>query len=164
MKREPISLELFHAKFDCNMRFKIESLKNSCGVITIYILSLMYGIDFDFDYWQKSWNGTGLTTREIINYLESKGLNAFYISGMRHNVEYAHMRTLFENGITVMFSGCFIDSVGLPYNHVSVLNYDRELIYAETKNKKIETAKHIDMLVFFSKDKDISDFVKFTII
>jgi hypothetical protein len=165
MKREPIDLDLFEAKFSNDMRLKIESLGNSCGVMAIYILSLMYNIDFDFKYWQKYWNGTGMTTRDIIDYMESKGLNSFYIVGMRHNVYYDSMPELFKNGIAVLFAGRFVEATtNLPVNHISVLNLDRELIYAEEQNKSPEKAIESHMIVFFSKDKNISEFVKFELI
>jgi hypothetical protein len=133
--------------------------------MAIYMLSLMYNIDFDFEYWRKSWNGTGLTTSDVIRYMESKGLNAFYVAGVKSVITCAAMPTLFKNGITALFAGSFIKATtNLPINHISVLNLDRELMYAETENKSLSKAIESHTIVFFSKDKSISEFVKFEIV
>ena len=158
-----ICLKSVETKINHNIINEIIAMEKSCGIIAIYLLSLMFDIDFDLQYFKAFYDGNGLTDSFIQNYMQERGVNFFAMEnqGMKKNIYYSNLDVLLQNGIATTFSGKFEDENGEIYPHGSILDVKRNLIFASDKNKYISSCISDHYFCFYSKSNTIYPYVTF---
>lgn len=148
---------------DNQVLYEILRIDNSCGVVTCYILSLIY--DFKFNVKEFRNIGLGLTDFDIQNYAGKNGLNYICkeVCGNKSTVSFVDFDVLCENNIAMTLSGVNISN-GNPHN--SIVAYfkgdDFTQFFCNPNNciKKFSEVKGY-YPTFYFKNIKISNFVWF---
>lgn len=149
-------------KIDNNVISEIINIGNSCGVVTCYILSLIYDFKFDIEEFKNI--GMGLTDKKIQDYAAKNGLN--YISKEKNgksNCSFADFDVLCENDICMTLSGSNTKNNG-PHNSILTNfkgdNFTQLMCNNQNCKTKFSEVENI-YPTFYYKNCDIDNFVEF---
>ncbi len=150
---------------DNNKIEEIKKIGNSCGVISCYLLSLIFDFNFNIDEFQNI--GVGMTAKQVQDYAEENGVN--YMSkeseGGKSNCSFADYDVLLENNILIDLSATNLNGRDRP--HTSILteitgDYFNP-IFADIKEGIKQFSKlENNYLTFFYQNDRIRDFVQFS--
>lgn len=160
-----IDWDEIHDNIDPNVIDEIRAIGNSCGVISCYVLSLIY--KFPFSPKEFMWtNGEGMREYQLHDYIESKGIKVLSKekAGGKPQLTFLDLDVLHENGIVMSIAGKNTNN-GSP--HTSLICEYNKGIFRQVfcnKNDCIENVKDVDGLYisfFYAPGTQIEKFAWF---
>ena len=146
---------------DNNIINEITTIANSCGVVTCYILSLVYGFKFDIEEFKNI--GLGLTEKKIQQYAAKNKVN--YSCKENNNnktkIGFADFDILCKSDIVMTLAGANTNNNG---SHTSIISSFKNDTFTQlfcnplnckTKFSEVENI----YITFYYKNCDIGDFV-----
>lgn len=157
-------IDFFKLNIDFNKIEEIKNIGNSCGVVSCYLLSLIFEFEFNIDEFKNI--GIGMTSSQIQDYAKKNGVN--YISkenqGNKSNCSFSDYDVLLKNNILIDLAATNLSGKNKP--HTSILteitgDYFNP-IFANKENGFNHFSKLENIyLTFFYKNENINDFVQF---
>jgi len=160
MIAQDYSIKFKDIDIDYAIENDIKDIGNSCGVITIYLLSLLYGFEFDINDFRNI--GDGLTHVQMQDYINKKGVFTFCpVYGQLSFGDYSEM---LDNGITLNISAEFFGKERVPHNTLIYNIKDNQYHCCYARENIIDCDKIGDGLsfLFVSNQDNIKGFVEFS--
>lgn len=145
--------------YDPSIISEIESIGNSCGVVTCYFLSLIYDFQFNIDEFREI--GEGMTDSQIQQYAVQNGVKYQSKESMgKSSCAFVTFPTLCENDVCITLSGTNLNN-NSPHN--SILTWidgnNFKQLFCNRENCVTKLAEVDDLyLTFYYKDCDIDTF------
>jgi hypothetical protein len=144
---------------DSNIIEEIINIGNSCGVISCYLLSLIYKFPFDINEFRNI--GIGMTPSQIQEWAKKNGI--FYICKETENNKpfcvYSNYNILLKNNIILDLSANNLNGKGRPHTSLakSVKGNRVELIFLDLENAITQLDKLEGLyMTFYYKDVDVN--------
>ncbi len=151
---------------DYNKIEEIKKIGNSCGVVSCYLLSLIFDFNFNIEEFRNI--GIGMKQKEIQSYAKKNGIDFLCKenSGNKSKCSFLDYNILLKNDIVIDLSATNLNGENRPHNSIlTEVNGDFfNPIFADKENGFNEFSKLENLyLTFYYKnsDIDINDFVQF---
>ena len=150
---------------DNNKIEEIKQIGNSCGVVSCYLLSLIFDFKFNIEEFRNI--GIGMTASQVQKYAKKNGVD--YMSkenqGNKSNCSFKDYDILLKNNIIIDLSATNLN--GKNKSHTSILTEIKgdnfKPIFADHKNGIKQFSKlENTYLTFYYKNERINDFVQFS--